>query len=228
MPYGQAQTQGYNNPSILVANKVIVFGPGDGVFIYSGTPAFGNLAISITEAAGTDSHGNNYLSGLACYVTISGDVIGIQLGQGSFAGSPAAGLFTHDQTHPANSDPFAGSLTASGTLGCNAVLYSGKTTAGSTGSGIECDDSTFSGVAGGLVTIIAGQTAIQGAFSADGGAIVSDGAGDLTIGQNLTLTPKMATPPNTAAVKAGTATLAQTEACLGALIGSMQNRNMVT
>jgi hypothetical protein len=44
---------------------------------------------------------------------------------------------------------------------------------------------------------------------------------------NLTLVPKMATPPNLAAVVAGTATLAQTEACLGGIVQSMQNRQLV-
>jgi hypothetical protein len=69
---------------------------------------------------------------------------------------------------------------------------------------------------------------LNGAISADSGAIFSDGSGDLTIGNSLVLTPKMATPPNTAAVKATTATLAQTEACLGALISSLQARGFVT
>jgi hypothetical protein len=72
------------------------------------------------------------------------------------------------------------------------------------------------------------NTFLNGTLSADSGAIFSSGAGDLTIGNGFTLTPKMATPPNTAAVKATTATLAQTEACLGALIQSMQNRGMIS
>lgn len=76
-------------------------------------------------------------------------------------------------------------------------------------------------------TTINANLFINGALSSDGGAIFSDGAGDLTIGNSLVMTPKMATPPNTAAVKATTATLAQTEACLGALIQSLQNRGMV-
>ena len=44
---------------------------------------------------------------------------------------------------------------------------------------------------------------------------------------NLTLVPKMATPPNLAAVVAQTATLAQTQACLGGIVQSMQNRQLV-
>lgn len=72
------------------------------------------------------------------------------------------------------------------------------------------------------------NTFINGALDSDSGAFFTDGSGNLTMGNALILTPKMATPPNTAAVKAGTATLAQTEACLGALIQSMQNRGMIS
>jgi hypothetical protein len=38
-----------------------------GAFFYSGTPASGNLLISIAPATGTDSHGNAYLDGVAIY-----------------------------------------------------------------------------------------------------------------------------------------------------------------
>ena len=44
---------------------------------------------------------------------------------------------------------------------------------------------------------------------------------------DITLVPKIATPPNLAAVVAQTATLAQTQACLGALVQSFQNRQVV-
>ena len=77
-------------------------------------------------------------------------------------------------------------------------------------------------------TTINANLFVNGAIDTDSGNIFSDGSGDLTIGNSLILTPKMATPPNTAAVKATTATLAQTEACLGALISSLQARGFVT
>jgi hypothetical protein len=38
-----------------------------GAFFYSGTPATGNLLTSLTQAAGTDSHGNAYVAGLGIY-----------------------------------------------------------------------------------------------------------------------------------------------------------------
>lgn len=42
------------------ANTVVVSGSGDGVFVYSGTPALNSLVVSIAEAAGTDQYGNAY------------------------------------------------------------------------------------------------------------------------------------------------------------------------
>jgi hypothetical protein len=38
-----------------------------GFFIYSGTPAAGNLIASIAAVAGTDSFGNTYLDGVVSY-----------------------------------------------------------------------------------------------------------------------------------------------------------------
>jgi hypothetical protein len=44
----------------VTANTVVIAGSGDGVFIYSGVPAFGNLILAMTSAAGTDAYGNEY------------------------------------------------------------------------------------------------------------------------------------------------------------------------
>jgi len=67
-----------------------------------------------------------------------------------------------------------------------------------------------------------------GNLNVAGSAIVS-GAG-LSVGNGssatLSLNPKMATPPNAAAVGAGTATLAQLEAFCNGLYTSMRNRGM--
>lgn len=43
-----------------------------GAFFYSGVPALGNLAESVTNAAGTDSFGNAYLEGVSSYMLIGG------------------------------------------------------------------------------------------------------------------------------------------------------------
>jgi hypothetical protein len=44
----------------VTANTVVVAGSGDGVFIYDGIPAYGNLILAISSAAGTDAYGNQY------------------------------------------------------------------------------------------------------------------------------------------------------------------------
>jgi len=43
---------------IVFANKVIVFGTGDGVFVYSGTPALGNGPIAWVSGGTEDPYGN--------------------------------------------------------------------------------------------------------------------------------------------------------------------------
>jgi Right handed beta helix region len=53
--------------AVVTANKVIIFGSGGGLFVYSGTPAYGNLIQSITASAGTDPYGNSYLGGDTSY-----------------------------------------------------------------------------------------------------------------------------------------------------------------
>ena len=47
----------------------------NGAFFYSGTPALGTLAGSITNAAGTDSFGNTYLAGTTTYINVGGGVM---------------------------------------------------------------------------------------------------------------------------------------------------------
>lgn len=56
------------SPGVVFARRVIIGGPNDGLFVFSGTPAFGNLAVSITAGAGTIL-GNAYLAGETTYAT---------------------------------------------------------------------------------------------------------------------------------------------------------------
>src|SRR5512146_586720 len=182
-----------------------------GAFFYSGVPASGNLIASIAPAAGTDAHGNAYVQGIASYTVISAVTYAVRAGASTVAGSPTPGFFLNNQGASPPSEPPVYSFGNANSSGTAAVMYSGKATAGATASSVECADSVLSGVAGGAVVISSGNFNV-------------DASGNLTMGNSLVLTPKMATPPNTAAVKAQTATLAQTEACLGSLIQSMQNR----
>lgn len=56
-----------------------------GMFFYSGTPANGNLVLSVASAAGTDSFGNAYLSGFVSYGDPLGNDITTQLSGGLFS-----------------------------------------------------------------------------------------------------------------------------------------------
>jgi hypothetical protein len=131
-----------------------------GIFSYSGTPATGNLIFSSAAAAGTDPHSNPYVEGAAAYVTISGVTYAIQLGESSFGGILNAGLFIHTiaGAGAAFADP---SLIGAGTsAGSSAILSSGQANSGSAVCGIQATDSTGSGIAGGEVAIVAGQTVL--------------------------------------------------------------------
>lgn len=67
VPFGNAVGQGFVN-GVVSKITVAVLGPGDGIFIYSPTPALGNLVASFTGAlGGTDSFGNTYQAGLTSY-----------------------------------------------------------------------------------------------------------------------------------------------------------------
>lgn len=72
----------------------------DGLFLYNGTPAAGNLVASIAPTFGTDPYGNDYLDGVVTYVS------------GSFAGISQGGLLVGDV---ADGYPTAGAVTGLGT-----------------------------------------------------------------------------------------------------------------
>jgi hypothetical protein len=164
---------------------VIVSGPTGalvGVFVYAAgaIPGPGTGPIDSLTNQTTDPFGNPTLAGVAAYTTLGV----VQLGLGSFGGTPAAGLFTHNQGSPANSDPFIGGTSATSSS-CSAVLYSGNTTAASVGSGIEAQDSVTSGIASGTVNVVAGQLQFQGAAFYNGTTLTVQNAtvtGTLTVG----------------------------------------------
>jgi hypothetical protein len=55
---------------VVRARQVIIFGPGGGIWIYSGRPVFGNLIESHTNASGTDPEGNFYIGGDVSYANV--------------------------------------------------------------------------------------------------------------------------------------------------------------
>jgi hypothetical protein len=137
----------------VVTSLIIVEGgtSGSGIFVYSGTPALGNLIGSWTGAAGTDSYGNSYPEGLNVSVgTISGitfaganwvlDSSGLffysgtpALGNLILSLAPASGSDTYGNTYPQGLGLTAGSipggLIQSGTVGTSQLGSGVVTTA---------------------------------------------------------------------------------------------------
>jgi hypothetical protein len=60
---------------VVVARRVIITGPSDGLFVYSPAVGAGNLAESITAMSGTDLAGNAYLAGQTSYHVLTGSLV---------------------------------------------------------------------------------------------------------------------------------------------------------
>lgn len=104
-------TQPGVSQTVIAAQFVIVF--RGGVFIYSGTPAFGNLIGSWAGTAGTDRFGNPYPQGLSVTVgTISGttfsglDFILNTAGLFIYSAAPALGNLVGSWASAAGTDSF--------------------------------------------------------------------------------------------------------------------------
>lgn len=52
---------------VIVATQVIIQGTDDGLFVYNGVPAAGNLLACLVAAAGTDQFGNSFSQGLSFF-----------------------------------------------------------------------------------------------------------------------------------------------------------------
>lgn len=99
---------GWSNQPI-VTTLVIIEGTQGGLFIYSGTPALGNLIISAAAAAGTDPFGNVYPQGIEIFGTgqlIAGNVIVNPSGVFVYSGTPAAGNLIVSVAPSAGTDAF--------------------------------------------------------------------------------------------------------------------------
>lgn len=71
---------------IVIANTVIIEGSDDGLFVYSGAPANGNLVASVTATSGVDPYGNPYKAGSSVYGALATFVQMV-------AGAPASVFF---------------------------------------------------------------------------------------------------------------------------------------
>lgn len=117
-----------------------------GEFFYSGTPANGNLIVSIASASGTDSFGNAYPAGFSTSVGVFAGTDFVINTNGAFfySGTPASGNLIQSLTHTAGTDTFGnaylagtstytdigGTFFAINMFGIELSFYTAATTAG--------------------------------------------------------------------------------------------------
>jgi hypothetical protein len=142
-------------PGIIRANIVIIFGPSNGLFVYSGTPGAGTLIASIAATAGTDPYGNKYPAGISSQ---SGGIEAILTGNELAWDAPA----DHPQNLPAI---FAAPSAA---IGDSLEITSGIGSAGNTAAALTLYDSEASS------TVPAIPSGGPGIFVAGGCPLVTD------------------------------------------------------
>jgi hypothetical protein len=232
---GQQAAVAPGSTNVVRARLVIISGANTGEFLYSSSPpAAGTLVASVAPAATTtDPYGNAVVGGgFAVYGT--GD-------PGDYALLADAELLLFPVGAAAAAVVNAGSA---GTL----TITSSTVGGGDSPAAVELLSANANGgnrqvdIVGDVVQLPAvvsatasGTITFQDNLAVTGtgtfGGDVSVNSVNLNVGNgtsgNINLNPKMATPPNEAAVGAGTATLAQTEAFAHGLYSSMKNRGMI-
>lgn len=119
----------------ITGGTLVIDGPAGGVFVYSGTPALGNLIGSWAGAAGTDALGNTYPQGLSVTMgQISGSVF---LGADFIINN--SGIFIY-MGAPANGNLLISLAGAGGTDGFSNAYFQGLTVYGPSGARIQLED----------------------------------------------------------------------------------------
>jgi hypothetical protein len=141
-------------PFLFAGNTII---EAAGVFVYSGTPALGNLIASIASTAGVDDFGNVVQAGMTEYLTISGTTYGAGLNTLSGTGLP--GLSIQDIAHlPTSPAGFFGESSSNvSTPQAFAAITSGQANATDVASFISILSQVQSLVTGGQLVLQAGD-----------------------------------------------------------------------
>jgi hypothetical protein len=128
-----------------------------GVFVYSSTPALGNLIASIASVAGVDNFGNVYQAGMTEYLTLSGTTYAVGLNTLSGTGLP--GLSLQDIANlPTSPAGFFGESSGSGlTPQAFAAITSGQANGPDVASFISVLSQVQSAVPGGQIVVQAGD-----------------------------------------------------------------------
>lgn len=173
-PRGQGTPVGVQpgvSNAIVIANKVIVFGTGGGVFVYSGTPGPGNPPIASISNTTTDPYGNATEIGINAYTVVSGVRVAIGLNQTMNGGT--LGTLPGVTGQSIANAPFtaAGMFAAATSLisFARAGLTTGQSTSTDVAAVIAGQSQADSGVTRGFWQISAGLTAIgnNGTFEVD-------------------------------------------------------------
>lgn len=159
-PFGNAipSTAGVAGTGTFQAGNTVLKALGD--FIYSGTPAAGNLLASITGAAGADDgHTNPFLKGITGYQGLGGSQYGVNINTGSSGGEP--GLVVHNLTNPPFNDPGFFAQASGGTPKiADATMSSGQAANTDVAAFVTATSQAESGFTNGEVVVQAGETTI--------------------------------------------------------------------
>ena len=206
-PYGNAYPAGFSagSGSVFAGTNFVL--NTNGLFFYTGTPALGNLSISIAPAAGTDSHGNVYVAGLTTYLTIAGSTYAVSASLPSGSGLPGFSVTT--STHPAFAP--AGFFAESesnfpGPAQAFAAMISGQATNTDVPATVQASSQTQSGVTNGLILLESGLVqATAGPVEVDGTVALPlmQFAGGAQFGVNANGTPKILSGTDGNAYNAG-------------------------
>jgi hypothetical protein len=91
---------GIVNGTLISGAQFVAYGTTGEILVYSGTPASGNLVMSVSAAAGTDGQGNAYKAGVWIYDS-GGNSMGMVPGGGSAASQLALSTGAATPTPPA-------------------------------------------------------------------------------------------------------------------------------
>lgn len=130
-----------------------------GAFFYSGTPALGNLIVSLAPAATVDSFGNVVAKGINSYQKVGSDYYAVGLNQVNGAGFP--GMSVEDVTNAPYSPAGVFAAAGNGTPAiATAALTSGQITSADVAAIIDVLSALDSSVTNGKTLIEAGIVAL--------------------------------------------------------------------
>lgn len=158
-PYGNVYPQGFMVDQGVLSGVTINFANGyinsNGFFLYSSTPATGNLIATFTFASGTDAFSNKYLSGVTAYLIVAGTTYAMNLSLPNGQGFP--GFSVVDVNHLPFAAPGVFAESSTSPNQAFAVVASGQATAADVSAYISVLSQIQSGVLGGQIVLQAGD-----------------------------------------------------------------------